>query len=82
MAEALAFEDVRERLDTAFTSCEEDEPSPWDDRLHLRVTGLESERELRGALKALMQDDDLWLIHDCDTTISGVTAAFSIYTDE
>lgn len=62
-------------------SCEIDEPSPFDDRRHLRVKGLLCDAELKGALKALLQDDDLYLIHDYSETVLGGEATFSIYTE-
>ena len=80
--EPLSFDAVQARLDAAFMDCSIDEPSPFDDRRHLRVKGLSCEPELKGALKVLLPDEDDWLIHDYGETVSGGTAAFSIYSDD
>ena len=74
------LEDVGERLDDIFLLVEEDDTSPWDDRLHLAGSGIESRDMLRGALLAMMGDDDLYLIHEYNERAE--TAYFSIYSDD
>ena len=71
------LEDVGERLDDIFLLVEEDDESPWDDRLHLKGSGIESRDMLAGALLALMGDEDQYLIHEYNERAD--TARFSIY---
>lgn len=71
----LSFDETEARLDEIFGCCGEYKPTPWDDRRHLEVRGVSSIAELRGALRAMRVDDDLFLID----YISGSTAKISIY---
>lgn len=74
------LQDVAERLDDIFLLVEEDDESPWDDRLHLTGSGIESRDKLEGALLAMMGDEDLYLIHEYNE--GAETARFSVYTED
>lgn len=79
-AQVNSLVDVQERLDEVFWVVEEDNPSPWDDRLHLKGSGIDSREELEGALLALLGGEDLFLIHAYNEAAG--TAVFSIYDAE
>jgi len=75
--EPLSFDETEARLEEIFGHCEEYKSTPWDDRRHLTVSGVPSVAELRGALRAMRVDDELFLID----RVNNSTAKISIYRD-
>jgi len=73
----LSFDETQARLDEIFWYCEETKTTPWDDRRHLTISGVPSVAELRGALRAMRVNEDLFLIDH----LSGSTAKVSIYDE-
>lgn len=76
----MDFDEIQQRLDSAFRGCELDRPNPFDDRRHLVVTCTGSRAELEAALSALLMDDDLWHIHRSKERGGVMKIWFSVYS--
>jgi len=76
----MDFDEIQERLDSAFRGCELDRTNPFNDRRHLVVTCTGSEAELEAALSALLMDDDLWYIDRSKERGRAMRVWLSIYS--